>query len=172
MAEQISALKSKEKTIEKEDISLKQLIEYTLIETAEWIKEKDINVRLDHIEDCTIYGDFDLLISCLANLLDHALDYSEDKETITISTIDSMDYPVCELTFTGKKYSEKQLNELAVHYTETGKQMNLKLGIDLALAQLIMESHDGYVDFKRDNEGKVSLGLVFGNKTTGKQEPG
>ncbi len=172
MAEQISALKAKETSIEKEDISLKQLIEYTLVETAEWIKEKDINVRLDHIEDATILGDFDLLISCLANLLDHALDYSEEKETISISTTNSKDYIVCELTFTGKNYSEKQLNELAVHYTESGKQMNLRLGIELALAQLIMESHDGYVDFNRAKDGTVRLGLVFRGKTSLAKDPG
>jgi len=163
MAEQISALKAKEKAIKKEDISLKQLIEYTLVDTAEWIKEKDINVRLDNIEDATIHGDFDLLISCLSNLLDHALDNSEEKETISISTT-CKDYPVCELTYTGKNYSEKQLNELAVHYTKTGNQINLRLGIDLALAQLIMESHDGYVDFSREKDATVKVRLVFEGK--------
>ena len=164
MAEQISALKSSEEAIEKEDISLKQLVEYTLVESADRIKEMDINVRLEHIEDATVHGNFDLLISCLSNLLDHALNYSETEDSIVITTFGSNKHPACELSFTGKKYSEKQLDELTQHYTETGKQMNLRLGIELALAQLIMEAHNGYLWFNRDKKGTVILRLVFGDK--------
>ena len=89
-----------------------------------------------------------------------------------IDPIEELTKMVVEARIYFKNYSEKQLNELEGHYTRTGKQMNLRLGIDLALAQLIMEAHDGYVDFKRDNEGTVSLGLVFGNIATEAQGPG
>jgi len=165
MAEQISALKAKEGIIEKKDISLKQLIEYTLVETAEWIKEKDVNVTIDKIEETTVHGDFDLLISGLSNLLDHALDHSEAGDTITITARNQNDCPVCELAFTGKNYSEKQLKQLSGHYTGGGKEMNLRLGLELALSQLIMESHEGYVGFKHEDGGAVRLRLVYGKGT-------
>ena len=161
MAEQISVLKSKQDELKKEKISLKQLIDYTLVETAEGIREKGVEVNVEQQEDGTIDGDFDLLISCLSNLLDHALKHSVSGDAITVIAGRMNDFPVCELRFSGKDYPAGQLEELSGHYSRSGKKMNLRLGIELALSQLIMESHHGNIQFDTGEGDVVSLKLVF-----------
>jgi CheY-like chemotaxis protein len=169
MAEQISVIKSKEHPFKSEDISLRQLIEYTLVEINQFIRETDVDVRVDYLKESTIKGDFDLLISCMANTFEHAILHTGNKGVITVSVTQIRECPVCELSYTGMDYSERLRNELASHYSAPVKQMNLRLGIELALTQLIMETHGGFVEFAADGD-QIRIKLVFSDSRSAGHE--
>lgn len=162
MAEQISVIKLKEHSFKSENISLRQLIEYTLVEMNQVIRETGVDVSVDYQKESTIKGDFDLLISCMANLFEHAMLHTESKGIITVSTLQFNECPVCELSYPGRDYSERLITDLASHYSASVKQMNLRLGIELALAQLIMEAHGGFIEFAADGH-QIRIKLIFGN---------
>ena len=166
MAEQISSLKSGDRKLNLEKVSLKQLIEYCLVETGELLREKDIHVDLQQKDDLSVTCDFELLISCLVNIMNHTIQHSDTSETITVRTRRTDNKIVCEIIDTGKNYSEKRLEDLTRHYNKPVTELDLKFGIELALAQLIMESHEGTLGFSvTDNKaGMIRLFFSAGPK--------
>jgi hypothetical protein len=88
--------------------------------------------------------------------------HSETESAIIVSTTMINECPVCELSYTGRDYSERLITDLAGHYSASVKQMNLRLGIELALAQLIMEAHGGFIEFAADGH-QIRIRLIFGN---------
>lgn len=161
MAEQISALKSRERKLKLEDISIKQLIECGLVETSEQIKENDIKIDLRHNEELTIKADFVLLINCFVSIMDHAIQHTSPSEAISIITGRQDDKVVIEIIDTGKNYTEKRLEDLKRHFSKPVRQLDLNFGIELALAQLIMELHNGDIGFLVRNQDAVIIRLTF-----------
>jgi len=161
MAEQISSLKSGERKLKLDKISLKQLIEYGLVEIGELLRNKKIQVNLQQKDELLITGDFELLISCLVNIMNYSIRHTETSETITIRTRRTDNKIICEIIDTGKNYSEKQLKDLKSHFNKPGSGLDLKFGIELALAQMIMEYHEGTLGFSVTDNKSGLVRLVF-----------
>jgi signal transduction histidine kinase len=161
MAEQISALKSRERKLKLEEISVKQLIEYGLVETTEQVREKDIKIDLGQTEQLTIKADFELLINCFVSIMDHAIQHTGPAETIKIMSGRQDNKPFIEISDPGRNYTEKRLEDLKRHFNKTNPELDLNLGIELALAQLIMELHNGYIGFLTKRHDSVSIRLTF-----------
>lgn len=162
MTEQISILKSPGHTLDMQELNLKQVIEYGMIEVSEDLKEKGIGLDLqNHTPDMCIKGESDLLVSCLVNILRNAMNHTGKGETITIITSKSDNEVICEVIDQGENYSEKLLEDLTSQLTATDHKLNLNLGIDLALSQLIMEAHGGNILFERANGSKASVKMLF-----------
>ena len=162
MTEQISILKSPGHTLDMKKLNLKQVIEYGMIEVSEDLKEKGIELDLqNHTPDMTINGESDLLVSCLVNILRNAMNHTGKGETITIITTQSDRQVMCEVIDQGKNYSEKLLEDLTRYLTATDHKLNLNLGIDLALSQMIMEAHGGSILFEKANGSRASVKMLF-----------
>ncbi len=56
---------------------------------------------------------------------------------------------------------EKLLKDLTSHLTATDHKLNLNLGIDLALSQMIMEAHGGNILFEKANGSRASVKMLF-----------
>ncbi len=162
MAEQISSLKSGERKLSLKEVSLKQLIEYSLVETGEQLREKNIQVSLEQEEDLVVTGDFELLISCLVNIIYHTIQHTDASEPIKFRTLRTDIRVICETIGTGKNYSEKRLEDLNRHFNKPGSEMDLKFGIELALAQLIMKLHNGTLAFTVTENMTGLIRLIFG----------
>ncbi len=162
MTEQISILKSPGHTLDMKELNLKQVIEYGMIEVSEDLKEKGIELDLqNHTPDMTINGESDLLVSCLVNILRNAMNHTGKGETITIITTQSDRQVMCEVIDQGKNYSEKLLEDLTRYLTAADHKLNLNLGIDLALSQMIMEAHGGNILFEKANGSRASVKMLF-----------
>ena len=162
MTEQISILKSPGHTLDMKKLNLKQVIEYGMIEVSEDLKEKGIELDLqNHTPDMTINGESDLLVSCLVNILRNAMNHTGNGEIITIITTQSDKKVMCEVIDQGKNYSKKLLEDLTSHLTATDHKLNLNLGIDLALSQMIMEAHGGNILFEKANGSRASVKMLF-----------
>ncbi len=126
------------------------------------MKEKGIELDLqNHTPDMTINGESDLLVSCLVNILRNAMNHTGKGETITIITTQSERQVMCEVIDQGKNYSEKLLEDLTRYLTATDHKLNLNLGIDLALSQMIMEAHGGNILFEKANGSRASVKMLF-----------
>lgn len=162
MTEQISILKSPGHTLDLKELNLKQVIEYGIIEVSEDLKERGIALDLqNHVTDLAIKGESDLLVGCLVNILRNAMNHTGKGETITIITTQSDREVICEVIDQGKNYSEKLLEDLTNHLTAADHKLNLNLGIDLALSQMIMEAHGGSIVFEKANGSRASVKILF-----------
>ena len=101
------------------------------------------------------------MIACLVNILTHALQYIQDKETIILKTNRSEKDAFCEFSFSGSQYPEGMKEKLVGHFAGTDIPLDLKFGIELSLAQLIMEAHNGSVEFIEGKNDKVTVRLHF-----------
>ncbi len=162
MTEQISILKSPGHTLDMKELNLKQVIEYGVIEVSEDMKEKGLELDLqNHAADVTLPGESDLLVSCLVNILRNAINHTGRGGAITIRTTRSDNQVMCEVIDQGENYSEQLLEDLTSHLTATDHKLNLNLGIDLALSQMIMEAHGGNILFEKANGSRASVKMLF-----------
>jgi two-component system sensor histidine kinase/response regulator len=172
MTEQISILKSPGHILDMKELNLKQVIEYGVIEISEDMKEKGLELDLqNHAADVTFKGESDLLVSCLVNILRNAINHTHRGGTITIKTTRSDQQVMCEVIDQGENYSEQLLEDLTNHLTATDHKLNLNLGIDLALSQMIMEAHGGNILFEKANGSRASVKMLFnGQDSAGGQQ--
>jgi signal transduction histidine kinase len=162
MAEQISILKSPDHELRISDVPLKRVLEYSLIEASEEMKEKDLDLDL-HLEseDAIVRGETNLLVSCLVNLIRNAIGHSGNGGSIVIGTVRTEAGILCEIIDQGKNYSEPLLEELAGQFSSDGSRLNLNLGIELGLAQMIMEAHGGRILFEKKEDGRGAVKMIF-----------
>ncbi|KKK92051.1 hypothetical protein LCGC14_2706810 [marine sediment metagenome] len=162
MTEQISILKSPGHKLNISRVPFKQVIEYSVIEASEEMKEKGIGLDLQNeAGDASIQGEFHLLISCLVNLLRNAINHCDSGGSITIKTMHSEENFVCGVIDQGKDYTEKHFEDMVSQYCSGDTNLNLNFGIQLSLAQMIMEAHSGKILFERTEYKKGALKMVF-----------
>jgi signal transduction histidine kinase len=161
MAEQISALKSKERKLKLEEISVRKLIEYVLVETGEKIRENNIKVDVSQSGELRIQADFELLINCFVSIMDHAIQHTGTGETIRITAGSQDNKPVIEIIDTGRNYTEKRLADLKKHFNKANRELDLNFGIELTLVQLIMELHNSDIGFLTKSPDAISIRLTF-----------
>jgi K+-sensing histidine kinase KdpD len=149
------------------ELNLKQVIEYGMIEVSEDLKEKGIQLDLqNHTPDLTIKGESDLLVNCLVNILRNAMNHTGKGETITIITTQSDRQVICEVIDQGKNYSEKLLEDLNSQLNAPDQKLNLNVGIDLALSQMIMEAHGGNIVFEKAKGSRASVKMLFSDEAS------
>jgi two-component system, sensor histidine kinase and response regulator len=162
MTEQISILKSPSNKIKVENVRFRKIIEYALVEVNENIHDKSIKLDLELDEnDISIQGEFHLLVSCLVNLVNNGLAHTHSEDTLIVRSTETNGEVFCEIIDSGKDYSEQLFGELEIHFSESTRNMNLNLGIELGLAQMIMQAHGGRAIFQKTEDKKGSFRMVF-----------
>ena len=162
LARQISTLKSPGFTLERQEVSLKQVIQFTAIETKEDLKEQGISLEVNPgNEDHPLEGNSDLLVGSLVNLVHFARQHTEKDEKITISVFKQDSVLECRVEDGGSQYTDTLFNLLSQQFSAENVNLNLSMGIGLAVSQMIMEAHGGHLIFEPGSEGKGRMKMVF-----------
>jgi signal transduction histidine kinase len=161
-AEQIFVLKSPDHELNVSDVPLKRVLEYSIIEASEEMKENGLDLDLQiGVEDAIIRGDTHLLVSCVVNLIRNAIGHCDNRGNITMKTLRTDKGILIEIIDQGKNYSEELFKELESQFSQGATKLNLKLGIELGLAQMIMEAHGGEIQFSKLKDGKGSVKIIL-----------
>jgi len=162
LARQISILKSPGFTLEKQDVSLEQVIQFSSIETMEELKEQGISLKKEAgKEDRQVGGDPDLLVGSMINLIHFAREHTQENQEIEIRSLFSDGVVECQVTDGGHNYEDALTVLLSEQFSENNNGLNLSLGIGLAVSQMIMEAHGGYLLFEKSPEGKGRMKMVM-----------
>jgi two-component system sensor histidine kinase/response regulator len=162
LARQISTLKAPGFSLEKQEISMNQVIQFTSIETLEDLKEQDINLSRDSESgDQEVKGDSDLLVSSLVNLIRFAKDHTGNKDEIVLATSRQNGMVECLVEDGGSNYSDALFGLLTDQFSIKDTSLNLTMGIGLAVSQMIMEAHGGHLIFEKTKEAKGRMKMVF-----------
>jgi K+-sensing histidine kinase KdpD len=162
LAQQISTLKSPGFSLEKTAVPLKQVIQYSSIETKEDLKDLDISLTMDlDDDDHLIKGDSDLLVSCLISLILFAKDHTGTKGKIVVSSLKSNGSIECFVEDGGNDYSDTLFSLLTDQFATKAQPLNLSMGIGLAVSQIIMEVHGGQLIFEKTKENCGKMKMVF-----------
>lgn len=165
LARQISVLKSPGFSLEKQQVSLKQVIQFSAIETSEELKDLDISLKkqLDS-SDQQINGDSDLLVSCLVSLIRFAKEHCKDNGEIIISTSMQDGEVECQIEDGGANYSDTLFGILSDQFSTKNNPLNLAMGIGLAVSQIIVDAHGGHLIFEKTSGEQGKMKMVFPNE--------
>jgi K+-sensing histidine kinase KdpD len=165
LAQQISTLKSPGFSLEKKEIPIKQVIQYSSIETKEDLKDVDISLVTDlDTGDHQVEGDSDLLVSCLISLILFAKEHTGTRGKILISSVLSNGKTEILVDDGGNDYSDTLFGILADQFSTKTPPLNLSMGIGLAVSQVIMEAHGGHLIFEKTEENRGKMKMVFPNE--------
>jgi len=162
LAQQISILKSPGYSLEKQEVYIKQMIQFSTIETSEELKELEINIKkeLDPAEQ-PVSGNSDLLVSCLVSLIRFAREHTGTNGEILVTSTRQGEHVECLVEDGGANYSDTLFGILKDQFSTKDIPLNLSMGIGLAVSQIIMEAHGGHLVFDRTKDDKGKMKMVF-----------
>lgn len=161
-AMRITELRTKQHQFKFSDIQLKLLIDDTIKALTEKINKTKLQLFVDEIpDDFTIFGEFELLKLVFVNILDNAIKYSKQNGKIFIKIQPSNAEVLCQIIDQGKGFSKKALENLFQYFSSGDEYMDETLGLDLALAKLIMDVHSGKIEAGNMESGGAVVTLTF-----------
>ncbi len=162
MARQISTLKKPGFSLKKQQVSIKQVIQFGAIETSEELKELNINLKRESDSaDLHIEGDSGLLVSCMVCLIRFARDHTQKEGEIMITARAKNEGIECQVEDQGINYSDPQLDFLSDQFSRKDIPANMTMGIGLSHAQMIMEAHGGRLIFEKTKGNNGVMKMVF-----------
>ncbi len=154
----ISSLRTKKHKLKQTDIKFKELLEYSLIELTQKMKEKKVKIDFSDAQaNPEFTGDYDLLIVCFSRIFENAINNSPENCTINVRVKESQSVINCEISDQGPGFSNDILEKKFETFSENNKQSNNNLSLDLSLIKLIVDAHNGKIDIYN----AVDIGAVF-----------
>jgi len=153
------SLKSSQLSIEKQRLSVAEIVRMATVRYRSLISEKrlvvstDIPATLPEIE-----GDEKWLPQVMSNLLSNAVKFSHNRGTVTIKAERKKDYIIISVTDTGIGISGDNLERIFDEFYQVSSGLSNKhpgLGLGLSLSKRIVEIHGGRI-WVESNPGEGS----------------
>ncbi|MGE3973951.1 MAG: ATP-binding protein [Bdellovibrionales bacterium] len=122
-------------------------------------KKKNVGIKLQYqdseqdLREFLVSGDQDLLQSMFYNLIENALKYSHERQTIQISVGTEGDRIVTRISDKGVGISEDDQKKLFARFSRGADQRAQipGVGLGLAIAKQIAHLHGGFLDLEKSN---------------------
>jgi len=161
LANQITQLKVNDGKLTFEGTNTREVLEYFLTEISEKLKRRKVKIELvEENPNLLFNGDFDLVISCLVNIIDNALDHTPDAGKITVKTGEEGEMIYFEVIDGGMDYSDEHIKSIRDFFFTNKEELNLDINLGLVLAKQIMDVHHGKVECSC-GEKKGGVKLLF-----------
>lgn len=118
--------------------------------------------KVNNPPELSINVDAELIAKIFKNIMENAIEHSEQSGKIEINASTEKGYTVIEFIDHGKGFSEKALNNalkpFAISKSYLHQQDN-KIGLNLYTAKLVMDNHEGNIEISntKDKGARVSL---------------
>lgn len=148
--------------LEQNRVDVRTLLEETVDMVAERADERQLRLVLPEALLPAIYGDQDLLLLALHNLLDNALKFTSLNDTIEVRASAQDDMLQIDIVDTGVGIPEPE-HELIWEELYRGRSASgtLGSGVGLSLVQVIVRRHNGTVLLNSAPGRGTSLSLQF-----------
>jgi signal transduction histidine kinase len=164
LARQISVLKSPGYKLKRSLVSLKQVIQFSAIETNDELREQRISLKRElSSPEAQVTGDSALLVSCLVSMIQFAREHTQVGGEIEVNVEKVDGGYFCCVCDQGANYTDSLREMLTGHFSRGERDLNLQMGIGLAHSQMIMEVHGGNIVFERFPDDRGCLKMVFPN---------
>ncbi len=158
----ITNLRTKRHTVSKQPVKIEKLVDDSLMELNEKIRNKNLRVtKKMNSGEQVISGDFNLLKICIVNILLNAIKYSDTGGEITVQIRREDSEISCDISDQGPGFSEEALQKLFRLFAPGEQHIDKNIGLDLALAKMIIDAHDGKIEASNNKGGGARVKLTF-----------
>ncbi len=126
------------------------------------LKEKRLkcNIKISP-EDLMISIDFDLINNCMEMLLDNAVKYSPDEDSIEVNAKIENGNPLIEIIDNGPGFDKNIADKMFEYFTSADVLNSEGLGLSIAAVKLIMDAHNGHIQITSQDGGGAAVRLIF-----------
>ncbi|MCK4920805.1 MAG: hybrid sensor histidine kinase/response regulator [Bacteroidales bacterium] len=161
-SEQLSLLRDDTIKLKFEKISLKELVEISIIENRPALKEKEIKIDIsEKFDNISINGEYNLLTYCLSRVLINSVLHTESQGNLIIKLDNIGNNILCEFIDSGENYTEKAIEELTHLYKEKSEISSMSSGIETLLVVNILHVHKAEISLKKNEDETFSTILTF-----------
>jgi two-component system sensor histidine kinase/response regulator len=158
----ITRLNTQRNKILKTNYTLKKIILDSMNELSEKISQKKIVTDLqENPVNMQVTGEYELLKTCLVNILDNAIRFSPQEGEIRINLLQKNKTIICEITDQGKGFAPEILENPFELFSSSEPNINGNIGVGLYLSKLIMEAHSGSIEVENPSSGGALIRLIF-----------
>jgi two-component system sensor histidine kinase CreC len=152
----------KQKILTTSDINIMALVNKIVAEKIATIQKKKIQLTVKIDNDPVIQGEYFWLAQALSNIIDNAIDFTPDHQTITISTSVENNILFLSVLNEGEPVPDYALSQVFDRYYSLPRPdtQRKSTGLGLTLVKEVMALHQGRVTISNEPEG-VQLSLYF-----------
>ena len=139
--------------LSEDELEVQFLIEDVIDRISPLYDLKGIQIKNNSIQNCRIIGDSILLQNALHNVLDNALKYCSENDTITVTVKDISQNCIIEILDSGEGFPEN--SALLTNRFTRGENTKgiVGSGLGLTIAKDVVEAHGGNITISNTEEG-------------------
>lgn len=164
LAMEITQLRTNRYVLNNSEISIAGIIENALLSIQKLLVEKKINIIMNTQEGLKIFGDRNLLIKCLANILNNACKYSHNEGKIEISAVEQSGKLIVEIKDGGTGMDLEMLKNISEMLTPGEILFEQNIGVGLFHSKLLAETHGGDIQIRSIVGEGTTVTITFPNK--------
>ncbi|GAF02704.1 hybrid sensor histidine kinase/response regulator [Saccharicrinis fermentans] len=159
----ITRLRTRKVPLDKSDVAISAILQSSKDALANLIQAKNITFCIESNTN-VVKGDPELIEFCLESILDNAIRYSRNNDTVKIDITSDEEYTYIRVVDKGKGFNPQSFSNLFDLFVSDNKYAEENKGLDLALVKIIMDAHQGQVTASNNDTVGASLLLTFPNK--------
>lgn len=158
----ITELRTKTYQPELSNVCIIDIFTVSKMQLVSAAKTKNINLKLDLKSGLThIKADAKLLQICFNILVDNAIKYSSENNSVVIRTEETTDSYIIEFIDQGVGFSKQAFDNLFSLFGVGDKHINKNTGLSLATVKLIMDAHNADIKAINNKPNGASVKLIF-----------
>jgi signal transduction histidine kinase len=157
----MAKLEDKQVILETERVPLGRLLKKVSKACVVVSEKKDVTLKYTIIDDCVTWGDEFRLEQAFQNLITNAIYYTKPGGSVCVELKSVDDMAFISITDTGVGISPEDIEKIFDrYYRVSGKDKHQSSGLGLAIAQEIIQQHNGKINVK----SSIGKGTVFSLK--------
>ena len=139
--------------LSEDEIEVQFLIKDVIDRISPLYDLKGIQIKNNSIQNCRVIGDSILLQNALHNVLDNALKYCSENDTVTVTVKDISQNCIIEILDSGEGFPEN--SALLTNRFTRGENTKgiVGSGLGLTIAKDVVEAHGGNINISNTEEG-------------------
>lgn len=139
--------------LSEDEIEVQFLIKDVIDRISPLYDLKGIQIKKNSIQNCRVIGDSILLQNALHNVLDNALKYCSENDTVTVTVKDISQNCIIEILDSGEGFPENSAL-LTDRFTRGENTKGIVgSGLGLTIAKDVVEAHGGNINISNTEEG-------------------
>ena len=146
----ITEIQAKKSSISKMQISVSEIVETVTEGLNNAAVNKKITFSKSILPDLSINVDPKYFQICLSNIIENAIKFSPENETIQILVKNSPDFTTIAIKDNGPGFSQKAQDNLFKFFSLGKEPVDQDFGLGLATAKLVLDAHLGNLKVEKD----------------------